>query len=111
MSGAIQGQVMASIPAPGPEEEMVNLWSARGARVERIVSHGQVTPEGTWYDQDWDEWVMVVSGAARLLLEGEAAERTLGPGDWVALPAGCRHRVGWTDPGGATVWLAVHFPR
>jgi cupin 2 domain-containing protein len=54
---------------------------------------------------------MVVSGAARLLLEGEAAERTLGPGDWVALPAGCRHRVGWTDPGGATVWLAVHFPR
>ena len=33
----------------------------------------------------------------------------MGPGDWVWLPARCRHRVAWTDPDAPTVWLAVHL--
>jgi cupin 2 domain-containing protein len=111
MTRAIGGRLMEPVAPPGPEEMMVDLWAAQGARVERIVSQGHVTADRFWYDQDWDEWVMVAQGRARLRLEEEAEDRTLGPGDWIVLPAGCRHRVSWTDPDGPTVWLAVHFPR
>lgn len=79
------------------------------ARNQRIVSTGQVTLEGRWYDQDAHEWVMVVEGAARLRIEGESEERELGEGDWILLPAHCRHRVTWTRASPPTIWLAVHF--
>jgi cupin 2 domain-containing protein len=78
-------------------------------RIERIVSTGQATPEGEWYDQDTDEWVLLVAGAARLRIEGDDEDRDLVPGDWVLLPAHCRHRVTWTQSVPPTVWLAVHF--
>lgn len=79
-----------------------------GIRVERIVSWGHVTPPGSFYDQAWDEWVLVLTGAARLVIEGEP-ERVLERGDCVFLPAHCRHRVTWTSPGEPTVWLALHI--
>ncbi|MEJ2373974.1 MAG: cupin domain-containing protein [Pseudolabrys sp.] len=51
--------------------------------------------------------MLVMQGRARLAIEGEAEERALGPGDSLLLPAHCRHRVAWTQPGASTVWLAV----
>ena len=99
--------VLAGPPTPGAEEAVETLLKADGVRVERIVSRGQASPEGFWYDQDEAEWVLVVSGRARLTIEGEAHDRVLGPGDSVFLPAHCRHRVAWTDPDVPTVWLAV----
>jgi quercetin dioxygenase-like cupin family protein len=51
------------------------------------------TPEGEWYDQDGDEWVLLVAGSARLRIDGEDADRELRAGDWILLPAHCRHRV------------------
>ncbi|MGB6428379.1 MAG: cupin domain-containing protein [Methyloceanibacter sp.] len=85
------------------------LLDRQGLRVERIVSTGQATPEGQWYDQDTDEWVVVIAGAARLRLENEDEDRELGEGDWVLLPAHCRHRVTWTRTEPPTIWLALHF--
>ena len=64
---------------------------------------------GEWYDSDRDEWVVVLAGAARLRFEGEPAPRALAPGDWLRIPAHARHRVEWTDPDRATIWLTVHF--
>ena len=90
-------------------EQVDVLVSADGLRIERIVSTGQASPPGFWYDQDWAEWVMVLSGSAGLLFEGEAGPRALGPGDCVDIPAHARHRVEWTDPARPTVWLAVHY--
>lgn len=52
---------------------------------------------------------MLLKGAARLYFEGEDADRLLRPGDWLVIPAHCRHRVTWTDPERTTVWLALHF--
>jgi len=78
-------------------------------RIERIVSTGQVTPEGEWYDQEGDEFVFLVEGAARLHIEGEHEDRKLNEGDWISLPAHCRHRVTWTRDDPPTVWLAVHY--
>jgi cupin 2 domain-containing protein len=97
--------------APCPEArhtEVSELLLARpGIRLERIVSHGQATPGGEWYDQHMAEWVLLLSGRAGLLIEGEGAERVLAPGDAVYFPARCRHRVTWTAPGIDTVWLAL----
>ena len=80
-----------------------------GARLERIVSRGHRTPDGEWYDQEWDEWVVVLSGRATLLVEGEPEPIPLVPGDSLVLPAHVRHRVEWTDPAADTVWLALHY--
>jgi len=87
-------------------EASVTLVDGDGVRVERIVSHGQVSPPGFWYDQDEHEYVVILEGSAELEVEGVGLVR-LGPGDWVDLPAHLRHRVAWTDPTTATVWLAV----
>ena len=42
------------------------LTGPAGLLVERIISHGHATPEGEWYDQERDEWVVVLEGEARL---------------------------------------------
>jgi len=78
-------------------------------RIERIVSNGQATPQGEWYDQERDEWVLVLAGSAGLLFDGAQGPQRLVAGDCALIPAGCRHRVVWTDPNVRTVWLAVHF--
>ncbi|BBK33663.1 cupin 2 domain-containing protein [Stella humosa] len=83
------------------------LLAAAGVRLERILSLGQASPPGFWYEQAEDEWVAVLAGRARLTIAGEPADREFGPGDAIFLPAGCRHRVAWTDPDQPTVWLAL----
>jgi cupin 2 domain-containing protein len=98
------------LPSQPLPEEVVDLLVERpGLRIERIVSTGQATAQGQWYDQDSDELVLVVDGAARLRIEGEATDRALSEGDWILLPAHCRHRVTWTRAEPPTVWLAIHF--
>ena len=103
------GNLFAALPATLRAEQVNVLAEAAGLRIERIISRGHVTPPGEWYDGERDEWVALLSGAARLRFEGETAPRALAPGDWLHIPAHARHRVEWTDPGQATVWLAVHF--
>ncbi|MGI9426006.1 MAG: cupin domain-containing protein [Hyphomicrobiaceae bacterium] len=99
--------LLRSLPGRSADEITEDIIAGRGVRLERIVSYGQATPPGNWYDQDQAEWVMVLSGRAGLLIEGEAEERTLEAGDAVFLPSHCRHRVSWTDPNEATIWLAL----
>ena len=98
-------------PAGGdPAEEFVEVLAGRGrTRVERIVSRGQASPEGFWYDQDEDEFVAVLSGAARLRFQDPDEVVAMGPGDHLTIPAHRRHRVDWTEPDASTVWLAVFF--
>lgn len=103
------GNLFQSLPQQLPEELTEKLVEHDGLRLERIVSTGQVTPAGEWYDQDWDEWVVLLTGAARLRFEDPAEVTTLQPGDYLQIPAHQRHRVDWTDPDSQTVWLAVHF--
>lgn len=102
------GDIFADVPARLVEEEILVLARLPGARIERIVSTGQASPAGFWWDQDWTEWVVVLSGSAGLLVEGEDAPRVLGPGCYVELPPHVRHRVEWTSADEPTVWLAVH---
>ena len=102
--------IFAETPDRLDDERVDELAATGDVRIERIVSTGQASPPGFWYDQDRDEWVLVLSGAAGLLFECEAEPRVLGPGDFVNIPAHAQHRVEWTDPARPTVWLAVHYP-
>ncbi|NLF55180.1 MAG: cupin domain-containing protein [Thauera phenolivorans] len=101
------GKLLADLPPPADEEHFERLHAADGVSIGRIVSHGQSSPPGFWYEQAGDEWVAVVAGEAILEFDdGRSLEMRVG--DWVLLPAGCRHRVARTAS--PTVWLAVHLP-
>ncbi|WP_349775575.1 MULTISPECIES: hypothetical protein [Methylocystis] len=100
--------LFANVPERLIDEEITILVEFPGARIERIVSTGQASQPGFWCDQEQAEWVVLLRGSAGLLFEGEAAPRSLRPGDYVEIPAHARHRVEWTDANEATVWLAVH---
>ena len=102
------GNIFSPLPMNAADEQISTLLVSDSVRIERIVSHGHVSPEGFWYDQDRAEWVIVLKGSAELLFEHEGAPRLMWPGDYVHIPAHRRHRVTATDPHKPTVWLAVH---
>ncbi len=101
--------LFASLPGRIPAELTEVLLKTDNFSLERIVSTGHATPAGEWYDQETHEWVVLLSGRAALLFEGEAKQVVLKPGDYLHIPANRRHRVEWTDPEGPTVWLALHY--
>ena len=101
--------LFAGIPHNLPEELFETLVSANGLRIERIISHGQSSPEGFWYDQDDHEWVLLLQGAAKLRFENPATVFDLIPGMHVLVPAHTRHRVDWTDQTQTTIWLAIYY--
>jgi len=103
------GNLMSLLPTSTPDEVFEPLLETQGLRLERIISTGQVTPPGEWLVQDWDEWVVLLTGGARLMIEGESAPRELRPDDWIIIPAKLRHRVEWTSQDPPTVWLALHY--
>jgi cupin 2 domain-containing protein len=103
------GNLYADVAERLDEEEFVELLVAANVRIERIVSTGQAGTPGHWLDQDWAEWVLLLRGSAGILFEGEDGPRVLGPSDYLRIPAHARHRVEWTAPDQATIWLAVHY--
>jgi len=107
-AGVAGGHLLAGVPAALPDELVSILASGPGVRVERIVSRGHASPPDFWYDQREHEFVLLVQGAARLIIEG-TGERALAPGDWLVIPAHVRHRVTWTAADQDTVWLAVFY--
>src|SRR5687768_16319379 len=101
--------LFSNVPADLSSELVETLLDAANVRVERIVSYGQSSADGFWYDQPWNEWVTVLQGAARLQLEnGEAVEMKIG--DVINIPAHRKHRIEWTTPNEPTIWLAIHYP-
>ena len=90
-------------------EQFSELLKKPGLRIERIVSTGQSSLEGFWYDQPDGEWVLLIQGEARLRFADEAAARHLKAGDFVDIAPHRRHRVEWTAPDQPTIWLAVHY--
>ena len=103
------GSLLEGIPAELPEELVETICSTKYVKIERIVSRGHSSPEGFWYDQDWNEFVLVVQGSAGLQLEGEDDILTLKAGDFLDIGSHVRHRVAWTDSSRETIWLAVHY--
>lgn len=99
--------LFTDLPTDHPDELLTTLLNAANIRIERIVSDGHASPEEFWYDQNENEWVIVLQGAATLRFEDTIME--LMPGDFVNIPAHKKHRVEWTTPDIPTICLAVFY--
>lgn len=110
MADIPKANLFDAIPPNLPQEWFETLVQSGDIRIERIVSKGHASDEGFWYDQAWDEWVVLLKGGAGVRLAGCDQTLTLAPGDWLRIPAHVLHRVAWTAADKETVWLAVHFP-
>ena len=104
-----KANLFCGLPEPQSSETFEDIVSRPGCRIERIVSHGHASPPGFWYDQAWDEWVLVLQGQAVLRTEKAGQGLHLQAGDHCMIPAHTRHRVDSTDADGPTIWLAIHF--
>jgi cupin 2 domain-containing protein len=100
--------LFAGIPPEMTEEVLQEILRTETFRIERIVSRGQTSPPDFWYDQETDEWVLLVSGNATLRF-ADGGKIDLKPGDYLFIPRHMRHRVERTEPEEETVWLAVHY--
>lgn len=103
------GNLFANLSTQAGEERFEQIAAGRGVLIERIVSTGQASPAGFWYDDPRDEWGAVLAGSAVLEFEGDASVLAMAPGDYVLIPAHCRHRVHSTDASCPTVWLAIYL--
>lgn len=99
--------ILDQIPETADQELFTTLLSARDIRIERIVSFGQTSPDGFWYDQPENEWVVLLEGSAQLRIEDRLID--LSPGDSLNIPSRTRHRVEKTSQTGRTIWLAVFY--
>lgn len=102
------GNIFASLPVDLQTEAFDELLHDRNVRIERIVSQGHASPETGWYDEEDNEWVLVLEGAGSILF-ADGREVTLQKGDYLHIPAHAKHKVSWTAPDGQTLWLAVHY--
>jgi cupin 2 domain-containing protein len=103
-----RGNLLA--PVRRSDAEVVEVLKQRaGMSIERIISTGQSSPPGFWYDQPGDEFVVLLAGSAVLRFESSDELIEMTPGDWIEIPARVRHRVESTEVDPPTVWLAVHI--
>ena len=88
-------------------EKFEQIAAGENIQIERIVSTGQTTPSGQWYDQKLDEWVILLQGEAKLSYDDDTRIR-LKAGDYLLIPAHTKHRVEYTSIEPPCIWLAVH---
>jgi cupin 2 domain-containing protein len=102
------GNIFSSLPDKSEQEFFEELLLHKNIRIERIVSQGHASPQNGWYDQEANEWVIIMEGAGSILFES-GDEVNLKKGNYLNIPAHTRHKVIWTDPDNITIWLAVHY--
>lgn len=107
MSSAVDN-LLSNMPKTLPQEFVETLLSHQSLRIERIISKGHKSADGFWYDQEQHEWVVLIQGQARLQFN-DGRILTMKAGDYVNIPAHCKHRVEWTTPATETIWLAVFY--
>lgn len=105
----MSNNIFADLPQSLPEELYEDLLVTKNVRIEKIISTGQASPPDFWYDQNENEWVIILKGEAKLEFEGQNECMPMKSGDYVFIPAHQKHRVSWTSPNESTVWLAVFF--
>ena len=102
------GNIFESIPDDLDEEVFELFVQSDDVKIERIVSKGHSSPKTGWYDQDQNEWIIVLKGEAIIAFE-DGKELALKAGDHLNIPAHTKHKVKWTTPDTETIWLAVQY--
>lgn len=100
--------IFDAIPEDLSAEVFEKIIDNGSIRIERIISKGHNSPDDGWYDQNHNEWVVVLKGKAILTFENNSTV-TLKQGDYLNITAHQKHKVTWTAPDVETVWLAVHY--
>jgi len=100
--------IFAALPENLTEEVFETLIDSDKVTIERIISKGHSSPQTGWYDQESNEWVIVLKGEAKLGFENKP-DVHLKEGDYINIAAHCRHRVISTPPNKETIWLAIHY--
>jgi cupin 2 domain-containing protein len=94
----------------GNKELFESIFESENLHIERIVSNGQVTPEGQWYDQERHEWVVLLQGNAIVEFE-DGRSVSLERGENIFINPHEKHRVTHTSTNPACIWLAIHFQK
>lgn len=102
------GNLFELIPEDISEEIFTGIARGENIKIERIISKGHTSPESGWYDQESNEWVVVLKGEAKLSFEN-SNDVHLVAGSHLNIPAHTKHKVTWTTPNTETIWLAVHY--
>ena len=100
--------IFKNIPVKLDEESFEDILNTDTFNIQRIISKGHTSPKTGWYDQDDNEWVIVLKGGA-VLSYGNGDEVHLESGDYINIPAHTKHKVSWSDPNIETIWIAVHY--
>ena len=100
--------IFSKIPTDLKDEVFEEIIKSNSIKIERIISKGHSTPKSQWYNQDRDEWVILLKGKARLEFENNHYEELV-EGDYINIPKHKLHRVSWTIPNQETIWLAIHY--
>ena len=103
-----QKNIFTDLPVFEQGEIFETLLKNKKITIERIVSAGKVSQETDWYDQESDEWVMILKGRASLSFEHQPTVY-LNEGDYIHIPAHLKHKVSWIDPSIKTIWPAIHY--
>lgn len=99
---------LMDLPFSSADEIFESIVERDDIKIERIISEGQATSEGYWFDQDQHEFVLLLKGKAQLSFEDDQPV-VLNPGDYIIIPAHKKHRVEWTSKIEKTIWLTVFY--
>ncbi len=89
------------------EEVIEEILSTKSFRLEKISSFGHRTPDNEWYDQDNDEWVLLLKGRATILFQIQNKTVNLKEGDYFLIKKHIKHRVEYVSED--ALWLCIHF--
>lgn len=103
-----QKNIFTDLPPLEQGEFFETLLKNKTITIERIISVGKVSEETNWYDQENNEWVIILKGQAKLSFEHQPTI-CLNEGDYINIPSRLKHKVSWIDPTVQTIWLAIHY--
>lgn len=96
------------LPDTLPNEIVDNVLVGQNFRVDRILSKGHSSPAEGWYDQEDNEWVILLQGEAIIEYQ-DGTQAVLKKGDYLNIPAHVKHKVKWTHPKKMSIWLAIFY--
>jgi len=104
----MKNNFFADFPEFSNKEIIEKILSTENLIIERIISYGFNSPEDFWYNQNNDEWVILLEGLAEIeFKDGKTVE--LSKGDYIYIPAYTEHRVKKCSKNPNSIWLAIHF--
>lgn len=104
-----KGNIFSEIPTSIPKEVFNSIIDKDGIKIERIISKGHTTEKDKWYNQEKNEWLIMLKGKAELLFKNNNQIIKMKKGDYLNISAHTEHRVTKTSKKEETIWLTIHY--